>query len=464
MSLEFFIAGKYLKAKRKEGFISLITLLSVAGVTVGVMALVIVIAVMSGAEIEFRKRILGVEPHILIMEYAGKFSDYKSVIDKISQSSAADNSNNSSGSSNNTLSGRDSTNSSNIKIKGINAISPLVFGQTMIRSASGLSGAVVRGVEPASGVSIIKGFTAKELEDKLGSNRDISNTQISETDGANAGSDSYQADNSDSLERPFPGIIMGRQLAKHVGVNVGDKVVLMAPGGMISPVGHMPSMTRFVVTGLFDSGMYEYDSSLAYIHLKDAQRLMGMRDRISALGVWVDDLFKSADIKRDIVQFLGSNFYGRDWMEINQSLFAALKLEKTAMFVILTLIILVAAFNIASALIMMVMEKTRDIAVFKAMGAADMLIRKIFIIQGMIVGLTGTVLGTSAGVVVCILLKKYKFIELPAAYPFTTLPVQLESLDVIVIALASIVICFLSTIYPSYKASKMDPVEALRYG
>lgn len=434
MSLEFFIAGKYLKAKRKEGFISLITLLSVAGVTVGVMALVIVIAVMSGAEIEFRKRILGVEPHILIMEYAGKFNDYKSVIEKIAGSSSADNINNKA--DKNKTDASDS-NESEITLKGIDAISPLVFGQTMIRSASGLSGAVVRGVEPASGVSIIKGFTAQELEEKLGEDRDDSS---------------------------FPGIIMGRQLAKHVGVNVGDKVVLMAPGGTLSPVGHMPSMTRFVVTGLFDSGMYEYDSSLAYINLKDSQRLMGMRDRISALGVWVDDLFQSANIKDAIVQVLGSNFYGRDWIEINQSLFAALKLEKTAMFVILTLIILVAAFNIASALIMMVMEKTRDIAVFKAMGATDMLIRKIFIIQGMIVGLTGTILGTSAGVLVCILLKKYKFIELPAAYPFSTLPVQLEYLDVVVIALASIVICFLSTIYPSYKASKMDPIEALRYG
>ena len=439
MSLEFFIASKYLKAKRKEGFISLITLLSVAGVTVGVMALVIVIAVMSGAEIEFRKRILGVEPHILIMEYSGKFGDYSQVIDKMRN------------------------------IKGIDAISPLVFGQTLIRSASGLSGAVVRGIEPDSGVSIIKGFTAKELEQKLGSSKkNIAITGSNLDKGTEKGENSDNSENNDGsdkhLDRVFPGIIMGRELAKHVGVAIGDKVVLMAPGGMLSPVGQMPSMTRFIVTGVFDSGMYEYDSSLAYIHLNDAQKLMGMRGRISALGVWVKDLFQAPQIKDSIVNTLGSTFYGRDWMEINKSLFSALKLEKTAMFVILTLIILVAAFNIASALIMMVMEKTRDIAVFKAMGATDMLIRKIFVIQGMIVGLTGTLLGTSAGVFVCILLKKYKFIELPAAYPFSTLPIQLEYLDVVVIAVASIIICFLSTIYPSYKASKMDPVEALRYG
>ncbi|MBF0228947.1 MAG: lipoprotein-releasing ABC transporter permease subunit [Desulfamplus sp.] len=415
MSLEFFIASKYLKAKRKEGFISLITLLSVAGVTVGVMALVIVIAVMSGAEIEFRKRILGVEPHILIMDYSGKFTNYKDVEEKLKNSS---------------------------NFKGINAVSPLVFGQTLIRSASGLSGAVVRGIEPASGVSIIKGFTAEELEEKLGIDKK----------------------SDEDSERVFPKIIMGRELAKHVGVAVGDKVVLMAPGGMLSPVGQMASMTRFIVTGIFDSGMYEYDSSLAYININDAQKLMGMRGRISALGVWVKDLFQSPQIKDSIVNTLGSTFYGRDWMEINKSLFSALKLEKTAMFVILTLIILVAAFNIASTLIMMVMEKTRDIAVFKAMGATDMLIRKIFVIQGMIIGLIGTVLGTFAGVFVCILLKKYQFIELPSAYPFSTLPIQLEYLDVIVISISSIIICFLSTIYPSYKASKMDPVEALRYG
>lgn len=439
MSLEFFIAGKYLRAKRKEGFISLITLLSIAGVTVGVMALVIVIAVMSGAEIEFRKRILGVEPHILIMEYAGKFSDYKSTEEKIKN------------------------------IKGVDAISPLVFGQTMIRSASGLSGAVLRGIEPASGVSLIKGFSAAELEEKLGSgkNKPAASGRPEDLNASMGESGAASADiNSSVVEsnRPFPGIIMGRELAKHVGVTTGDKVVLMVPGGMISPVGHMPSMTRFLVTGIFDSGMYEYDSSLAYVHLDDAQKLMGMKGRISALGIWVDDLFQSPKIKDMLVHTLGSPFYGKDWMEINKSLFSALKLEKTAMFVILTLIILVAAFNIASALIMMVMEKTRDIAVFKAMGATDMLIKKIFVIQGMIIGVTGTLLGTSAGVVVCVLLKKYQFIELPAAYPFSTLPIQLEYLDVFLISLASIVICFLSTIYPSHKASKMDPVEALRYG
>ena len=169
--------------------------------------------------------------------------------------------------------------------------------------------------------------------------------------------------------------------------------------------------------------MYEYDSSLAYVHLIEAQKLMGMGDRISALGVWVNDLFKADKVKTALVgEELDYPFYARDWMEINKSLFAALKLEKTAMFVILTLIVLVAAFNIASALIMMVMEKTRDIAVLKAMGATDALVRRVFMVQGMVVGLFGTFLGTVSGVGVCLLLERYKFIELPPAYPFSTHP------------------------------------------
>ena len=226
----------------------------------------------------------------------------------------------------------------------------------------------------------------------------------------------------------------------------------------------MPSLKRFLVTGLFEYGMYEYDSSLAWVHLDEARKLLGSKDRISALGVWVEDVFSAAYVKNAILKNLGSPYYARDWMEMNQSLFSALKLEKTAMFIILTLIVLVAAFNITSALIMMVMEKTRDIAILKAMGATSAMIRKIFIFQGMIVGLTGTALGTFLGVFICVILKKYQFITLPSAYPFSTLPVQLEYLDVILIAASSMVLCLLSTIYPCRRAAAMDPVEALRYG
>ena len=407
MNLEIFIAGKYLKAKRKEGFISLISFLSVAGVTVGVMALVIVIAVMSGAETDFRKRILGLEPHILIMNYSGKFDNYSQMVTKLDQSEL---------------------------IKGV---SPILFAQAMIRSSHSFSGVMVRGIDPEKGFSLVKGFSPEKLKKLLGKNRTI---------------------------KELPGIILGKELANSAGVIKGDKVILMSPNGFISPVGHIPSMKRFIVKDTFESGMYEYDNALAYVNLKEAQQLSGTENSVSAIGIWIDNVFDVAKVKESLANIVNYPFYMRDWMEINKSLFSALKLEKTAMFIILTLIILVAAFNIASALIMMVMEKTRDIAVLKAMGATNKTIRVIFIFKGMIIGFLGTLIGTAMGVAACFILKKYDFIQLPDAYPFSTLPVQLEFFDVFTIAISAVIICFFSTLYPSYKASRMDPVEALRYG
>ncbi len=406
MTFEFFIAFRYLKAKRKEGFISLISFLSVSGIALGVMALVVVIAVMSGAETDFRNRILGLEPHMLLMNYEGNFSNVSSIVDGLNQ------------------------------IPEIVAVSPILYEQAMLRSASGFSGAMIRGIDPDNSMNLIKNFSPEQL-----------NHRLAVTD-----------------ETEFPGIILGKELAKAIGVVRGEKLLLISPKGLISPLGPIPSMKRFQLTDIFDSGMYEYDSSLAYIHLSEAQKISGGIDKISAMGIWVKDVFEVKMIKTSILEHLKYPFYVRDWMEINQSLFSALKLEKTAMFIILTLIILVAAFNIASALIMMVMEKTKDIAVLKTMGASNQQIRKIFIVEGMVIGVVGTIIGTITGVVACVLLKKYKFIHLPEAYPFSTLPVQLEALDVISITAAALVICFFSTLYPSYKASKMNTVEALRYG
>jgi len=407
MTFEFFIAKKYLKAKRKEGFISLITFLSVAGVTVGVMALVVVMAVMSGAETDFRKRILGLEPHMYIMNHSGKFKDYKEIVER------------------------------NIKRNGVIGASPILFSQAMIRTPSSFSGVFVRGIDPESEFSLIKGYTPNQLKVLLPKENGKGN---------------------------LPGIILGKQLANSVGVIPGDKIVLLSPKGFISLNGMMPSMKQFVVRGTFESGMYEYDNSIAFVHLVHGQKLVKARDRVDAVGLWVDDVFNVKTLKTQLLDDIDYPFYVRDWMDINQSLFSALKLEKTAMFIILTLIILVAAFNIASALIMMVMEKTKDIAVLKAMGATNRVIRRIFVIKGMVIGVLGTFIGTILGVIVCYFLKKYDFIKLPEAYPFSTLPVQLEYSVVIIIAVSAILISFLSTIYPSYKASKMDPVEALRYG
>ncbi len=407
MGAELFIAGKYLRAKRKEGFISLITLLSVAGVILGVMALVVVIAVMSGSETEFRNRILGLEPHILAMNYSGYFIPDPAMEDKIRQT------------------------------PGVTAVSPILFGQAMIRTPNSFSGIIIRGIEPEKGAALIKGYTPEDLEDAL---------------------------NATTVTQGLPGIILGQSLAHAVRVVKGDRVILMSASGIISPMGQIPSMKQFVVAGTFKSGMSEYDSSLAYARLDQVQALVSAKGKISAFGIWTDQIFKVKILSQKRLGFIKYPYYLRNWMDINHSLFSALKLEKTAMFVILTLIILVAAFNIASALIMMVMEKTRDIAVLKAMGATNSLIRRIFIIKGMIIGIVGTGIGTTLGVVICYILKRYEFIKLPEAYPFSTLPVQLEYSDVILTAVSALVICFLSTLYPSYKASKMNPVEAIRYG
>ena len=407
MGFEFFIALKYLKAKRKEGFISLITFLSIAGVTLGVMALVIVIAVMSGAEKDFRNRILGLEPHMLVMNYGGKFDNWQEKLERIRQT------------------------------REVKSASPIVFAQAMVRSSRSFSGIMVRGVDPENTFSLISGFTAEKLKEDL-----------------------LPANSANTA----PGIILGQELARSIGVVKGDKVILMSPNGFISPMGQLPSMKRFVVTDTFSSGMNEYDSALAYVHLTQAQQLAGMKEQISAIAVWIDNIFNVNAVRKELSAVGAYPFYIRDWMEINKSLFSALKLEKTAMFIILTLIILVAAFNIASALIMMVMEKTKDIAVLKAMGATRRTIRRIFIWQGMLIGTFGTLTGTVSGVIVSMLLEKYDFIRLPEAYPFSTLPIDLECADVLVIAVSAIFICFVSTLYPSQKASKMSPVEAMRYG
>jgi len=235
---------------------------------------------------------------------------------------------------------------------------------------------------------------------------------------------------------------------------------------MMSPIGHIPAMKRFKVSGFFESGMYEFDGSFAYIHIKNAQQILRMPGAITGLEVRVKDVYKAGKISDKIRTHLGFPYWTRDWMQMNKNLFTALKLEKTVMFVILTLIVLVAAFNIAGSLIMMVMEKTRDIAILKAMGATNKSVRKIFVYKGMVIGALGTVLGVIFGFVLCTLLKHYKIVELTGdIYYFTsTLPVRLKILDVALIVSATLLICFLATLYPARQAAKLNPVEAIRYG
>ncbi len=411
MSFEFFIGSRYLRTRQKQAFISLITILSIAGVTVGVMALIVVIAVMAGFESDLKSRILGVESHIVLMRHNAPFSDYRNILEHVKNTD------------------------------GVEAATPFVNSQVILRSSLSVSGAVLRGIDPDSVDKVIKNFDKVSLKN------------LKETE------------QSESTSISMPGIIIGKQLAKNLGVMQSDTVYLISPKGMISPIGHIPTMKLFKVVGLFESGMYEYDRSLAYIHIKTAQKILRMGDSVNGIEVRVNDIYNAGNIAGRIVKKLGFQYWARDWMQMNQNLFSALKLEKTVMFIILALIVLVAAFNIASSLIMMVMEKTKDIAILKAMGATNKSIRKIFVFKGIVIGSIGTTLGVCLGFILCTVLKYYQFIELPGdVYYITTLPVKLELLDVVLIASAAMAISFLATLYPARQASKLDPVEAIRYG
>jgi lipoprotein-releasing system permease protein len=412
MSFEFFIGGRYLRAKQKQAFVSLITILSIAGVMVGVMALIVVIAVMTGFDADLKARILGGQSQIMLMRHGGGFKSYRSVMNSVENT------------------------------KGVEAATPFIVTQGMLRSKSGAVGAVIRGVDPSTVGRVMKTLEQLSLPDFQGKKP--------------AGQSTLQA----------PGIVLGKELARNLGVIEGDLIYLMSPHGMLSPIGHLPAMKQFKVTGFFQSGMYEYDQTFAFIHIKDAQKMLRMGDAVSGIDIRVTDIYRAREIADQITSKLGFPYWARDWMQMNQNLFRALKMERWVMAIILILIVLVAAFNIASSLIMLVMGKTRDIAILKAMGATNKSIRKIFVFNGMVIGAIGTVLGLCLGLLLCTLLKHYDIYELTGDiyYFTTTLPVKIEILWVLGIVTAALVICFLATLYPARQAAKLDPVEAIRYG
>jgi lipoprotein-releasing system permease protein len=412
MAFEYFIGRRYLRARQKQAFITLITILSIAGVTVGVMALIVVIAVMAGFEADLVSRILGGQPHVMLMRYDRAFTEYHQILKEVE------------------------------KTEGVGAATPFIYTQGMLRSKSGASGAVIRGIDPETAGHVIK--TLKDV-------------YLPHTSSAR---------NANDTRPEIPGIVLGKELARSLGVLEGDIIYLMSPRGMLSPIGHMPAMKQFKVTGFFESGMYDYDGSFAYIHLKAAQKLLRMGDSVTGIELQVKDIYKARDIAAKIKAKLGFPYWARDWMQMNRNLFRALKYERWTMFVILTLIILVAAFNIASTLIMMVMGKTRDIAILKAMGTTDGSILKIFIFNGMVIGLIGTLLGLVLGLLLCFGLENFEIYKLPGEiyYFTTTLPVKLEISNVIFIVTAALGICFLATLYPAFQAVRLHPVETIRYG
>ena len=409
MSFETFVGRRYLRAKQKQAFISLITILSIAGVALGVMALIVVIAVMTGFEADLKTRILGGQPQVMIMRHGGAFTKYREILQEVE------------------------------KTPGVEAATPFIYAQIMLKSKNGAAGAVLRGIDPDSAGRVMK--TLQDLS--LPSSTEAKLSQSSS-----------------------PGIVLGRELAKNLAVVEGDAIYVISPRGMISPIGHVPTMRQFKVTGFFESGMYEYDQTFAYINIRDAQKIMRLGDSVTGLDIRVTDLDDARNIAQKITAKLGFPYWARDWMQMNRNLFKALKLERRVMFIILTLIILVAAFNIASSLIMMVMGKTRDIAILKAMGATERSVKKIFVLNGMVIGALGTLIGLGLGLVICTVLKHYNIHELAGdIYYFTTkLPVKLEFFDVASIIAAALLICFFATLYPARQAAKLNPVEAIRYG
>jgi lipoprotein-releasing system permease protein len=408
LPVEYFIGLKYLLAKRKQTFISIITAISISGVAVGVMALIIVLAVMNGFEREVKDRILGATAHVHVTSLEGSVADPFALARRVDA------------------------------MDGVIAASPYLFSQVMISSGTASTGAILRGVD----IPTIGKVTRLPRDIRKGKLEDLAK----KTDSG------------------LPGIILGKELAANLGISPGDLVEILVPGGNITPMGAFPGIARFRVAGLSESGMYEYDASFTYVSLEEAGRLMGMEGRATGVEVKVDDIYQAGRIATRIREELGHPYWAKDWMQSNRNLFSALKLEKVVMFIILVLIVMVAAFNIISTLIMVVMDKTRDIAVLMTLGATRKMVRKIFALEGLLIGLAGTVAGSILGTLLCYLLRRYEFIRLPSdVYYISTLPVDLSPEILILVGASSILICFLATLYPSRQASLIDPAEAIRY-
>ncbi|HNY51000.1 MAG TPA: lipoprotein-releasing ABC transporter permease subunit [Smithella sp.] len=426
MSYELFISRRYLRAKRKQVFVSVITSISILGIFLGVAALIIVLAVMNGFEEDLRTKILGIKSHIeLTTDMTGPMKDYQQVRQRIAG------------------------------IEGVVATTPFIYSQAMLRNGNGVSGVVLRALDTQSAFKVINLGRIRE------GNIEHLNTIPPEI------SSRYAVDDTQP-----EGIVIGKEMARNLGIFLHDTITIISPVSIATPMGMVPRMEKFMVVGIFESGFYEYDSTLAYLSLKSCQNFLQMGDTVTGIDIKVNDIYKADVIAKSIQSRLGFPFWAQNWMQMNKNLFSALKLEKRVMFIILSLIVLVAAFNIISALIMIVMEKNKDIAILKSMGATSQSIMKIFIYQGLIIGVIGTALGCLAGLAVALNLqevslfveKVFRFKFLPGdVYYLSELPSKVNYGDVVIIAVGTLLICFLSTIYPSLRASKTDPAEALRY-
>jgi len=404
-----FVAGRYLKAKKSQRFINFTTLLSILGITIGVMTLIVVIAVMTGFEEDIKTKILGTQSHIVISGYSGGLENPDKAISIIK------------------------------KDPGVLGASPFILTQGLITVSSGSRGIVIRGIDTMMAPSVIriKGIM------KRGSFSDLDDSSV----------------------------LVGTELARSIGVDVGDSVSIVSPGGVITPLGIIPTSSTFRVAGLFSTGMYEFDSNMVYITIGAAKRLTGQKG-VSGIEIKVKDIYSASAIARRLLCMLGPDYWAKTWKDMNRSLFSALRMEKTVMVIILLFIILVAVFSMVSTLIMLVMEKRRDIAILKAMGGKSIQVMKIFLILGLAIGITGTCLGLVLGLMVSYnLTPVVSFIEtvfhvniMPKdVYYITGLPTKVEFWDVFFITSISMLLSLVATLYPARQASNQDPVEVLRY-
>jgi len=405
MTFELFVARRYLTARRKQAFISVITLISVLGIMIGVAALVIAIALITGFQEDVQAKILGATSHIMVQDLSNEgLAGYQGVADRIQ----AD--------------------------KGVLSVTPVVYSEVLISGVAKSKGALLKGIDfsrELAGSAWLQKLEAGVVPGQGGQRE---------------------------------GVLLGRELAFTVGAHVGDIVDIVTPSANLSPMGLMPKRRRFQVTGIFNTGLYEFDANTALVSLTTAQKLLGLEGKVSFLQIKIRNIFEAPAIAERVKKELNHTVYVTTWMELNKNLFSALKLEKNIMFLTITLIVIVAALNIIATLILMVMEKTRDIGILMAMGATPANIRRIFFYQGALIGVLGTGLGAILGLAWCWLANTFQLIRIPVdIYQISFVPFRLRPLDLLAIVGVTLAISFVSTLFPARRASKVDPVVALKY-